>query len=100
MHNVCNINKLEDRRYTHLLNFAFSRSKDPTYTSISERELRRFDAPILKEVKSNNKSFERSVLFTGAKAWNALGYQMRITTTSYKFKKAQKCCLNLLLPYH
>ena len=61
MHNVCNINKLEDRRDTHLLNVAFSRSKDPTYTSMIKHKLRRFDAPVLNEVKSNNKSFERSV---------------------------------------
>ena len=99
MHNQCNINKLEDRRSTHLLNFVYTRSKDPDYINLGGRELRKYDAPILTEIKSNNKSFERSVLYQGAKAWNALDYQTRITATSYEFKKSQKCKLNTLFPY-
>ena len=100
MHNRCNINKLEHRRSTHLLNFVYIRTKDPNYINLGGRDLRRYDAPVLNEIKSNNKSFERSVLFQGAKGWNALDYQIRNTLTSYEFKKAQKCKLNALLPYN
>ena len=99
MHNRCNINKLEHRRSAHLLNFVYNRTKDPGYISLGGRELRRYDAPVLNELKSNNKNFERSVVFQGAKTWNALDYQTRNTMTSFEFKRAQKCQLNVMLPY-
>ena len=68
MHNACNINKLKDRRETHLLNFLYKRAHNMDYVQEGNRILRRYDAPVLREIKSNNKSFERSILFRGALA--------------------------------
>ena len=63
------------------------------------RGLRRFDAPVLKETRSNNKSFERSILFQGALAWNGQTVEDRNTVNHKAFKKMQKRKLNTILPY-
>ena len=61
MHNRCNINKQDHRRSTHLLDFVYKRSRDEQYIQEGGRELGRYAAPILTEIKSNIQSFERSV---------------------------------------
>ena len=99
MHNTCNINKLEQRREAHLLNFVYKRAHDDQYVRGGNRELRRYDAPILKEIKSNNKSFEMSILFQGAIAWNRQPVNERSTATHKLFKKMQKRKLNTFFPY-
>ena len=99
LHNTCNINKLDHRRHVHLLNFAYYRAQDGQFLKEGNRELRRYDAPILKESKSNNKSFERSINFQGAMKWNELPGPERNILTAKEFKKKQKCKLNELLPY-
>ena len=49
MHNTCNINKLLHRREVHLLNFVYKRAQNDKYRHTGNRDLRRFDAPVLKE---------------------------------------------------
>ena len=99
LHNTCNINKLDHRRQVHILNFSYYRAQDDQFLNEGNRVLRRFDAPILKEIKSNNKSFERSLIFQCAKNWNVLPVNERNIPTAKLFKKKQKCKLNELLPY-
>ena len=99
LHNTCNVNKLDDRRSTHLLNFVYNRAQKEEYCQTGPRALRRYNAPILKEVKSNNKNFERSILYQGALHWNNLDVETRGAVTPFAFKKGQKSGLNLLLPY-
>ena len=99
LHNTCNINELTHRRHTHLLNFAYHRAQDAHFLKDGNRELRRYDAPVLKELHSHNKSFERSLLFQTAKNWNALPALDRNIGTITEFKRKQKCKLNELLPY-
>ena len=99
VHNTCNINKLVHRRHSHLLNFAYNRSQDHTYLKEGNRELRRYDAPILYEHKSDNTHFERSLLFQCALNWNALPAADRNIQTIGKFKWNQKCYLNEYFPY-
>ena len=60
LHNTCNSNKLNHSRQVHLLNFSYHRAQDAQFLKEGNRELRRYDAPIMKEIKSNNTSFERS----------------------------------------
>ena len=91
-----NVNKLVHRREAHLLNFVYERAHDPEYTQGGNRNLRRFEAPILKELKSNNNNFERSIIFQGSLVWNRQPVKDRNTAI---FKKRQKCKLNALLPY-
>ena len=99
LHNVCNVNKLSHRRNVHLLNFAFHRAQNVNFLKEGNRELRRYNAPVLREPKSNNKSFERSLLYQCARNLNALPVLERNIQTAKEFKKKQKCKLNELLPY-
>ena len=99
LHNMCNINKLDHRRHVHLLNFSYHRAQDVNYLKEGNRDLRRYDGPILREIKSNNKSFERSLIFQCALNWNVLPASDRNVRTVKEFKKKQKCKLNELLPY-
>ena len=99
LHNTCNVNKLDDRRTTHLLNFVYSRAQGEEHTNVGARVLRRYDAPILNEIRSNNKNFERSILYQGAIHWNSLDAESRGITTLNAFKKMQKGKLSGLLPY-
>ena len=99
LHNTCNVNKLDDRRKTHLLNFVYKRAQNAEYQHMGIRALRRYEAPILKEIKSNNKYFERSIIYQGALHWNILDVETRAIATSTAFKKCQKCNLNTLFPY-
>ena len=99
MHNTCSINKLDHRRSAHLLNFVYKRAQDEKYRQEKGRDLRRYNAPILQEIKANNKYFERSILYQGAKLWNAQTVATRHIGSRKVFKKDQKCKLNALLPY-
>ena len=87
LHNTCNVSKLTHRREVHLLNFVYKRAHSREYTDGGNRNLRRYDAPILKEIKSNNKSFERSILYQGALVWNKQPVDDRNITTHKLFKK-------------
>ena len=51
LHNTCNVNKLDDRRRTHLLNFVYKRAQNDEYLHVGARALRRYEAPILREIK-------------------------------------------------
>ena len=99
LHNTCHVNKLDNRRVTHMLNFVYKRAQDEAYCQEGTRALRRYDAPILRETKSNNKIFERSILYQGALYWNNLDTETRDIATPYAFKKGQKCILNTKLPF-
>ena len=99
IHNMCNINKLDHRRQTHLLIFSYHRAQNVKYLKEDYRNLRRYDGPILNELKSNNKSFERSLLFQCALNWNVLPACDRNIQTAKEFKKKQKCKLNELMLY-
>ena len=99
LHNTCKVNKLDDRRTTHLLNFVYKRAQGNKYCKVGTRTLRRFDTPILREIRSNNKSFKRSILFQGVLHWNNLDMETRGIVTSFAFKKGQKCRLNTKFPY-
>ena len=99
LHNTCNVNKLHHRRQAHLLNFSYYRAQDHNFLKEGNRELRRYAAPVMNEPQSNNKSFERSMLFQCAKNWNVLPVLERSIGSAKEFKKKQKCKLNELLPY-
>ena len=99
MHNTCNINKLCHRRSSHLLNFVYGRTQTAFYLQEQNRVLRRFEAPVLKEIRANNKSFERSIIYQGAIAWNGQQVNDRNIATQKAFKKKQKQKLNTFFPY-
>ena len=63
LHIESKIKKLEHRRKVHLLNFVYHRSRIEEYTQKPNRELCRYDAPILLEILSNNDTFRRNILY-------------------------------------
>ena len=94
LHNTCYVSKLDDCRTIHLLNFTYKRAQQEEYCQVGMRALRRYNAPVLKEIKSNNRYFEQSILYQGALYWNALDAE-----ASFAFKKGQECILNTKFPY-
>ena len=50
LHNTCNVNKLDDHRRTHLLNFVYKRAQNNEYLHVGARALRRYEAPILNQI--------------------------------------------------
>ena len=90
LHIEAKVPKLGSRRACHITNFVFHRAHDPQYIKIIDRNLRRFNAPILTEIIANNITFSRSLLFQGALHWNALPVDERNIQDYHQFKKLQK----------
>ena len=82
--------------YVHLLNCVYKRSRDAHYVEEGARDLRRYEAPILKDIMLKNKSFEKSIIYQGAALWNLQETDMREIPTVKEYKHAQKCKLNAL----
>ena len=95
LHLEAKVAKLEPRRTCHLTNFVHQRAQDPKYVRVIDRQLRRFEAPIMTEIVVNNNSFGRSVLCQGAIYWNLLPVNERNIQDYGKFKQVQK---NKLVP--
>ena len=53
----------------------------------------------LLEMKTNENSFERNILYHGGKLWNAQTMVSRNIATHKNFNKDEKCRLNAMLPY-
>ena len=90
LHIEANVPKLEPRRLCHLVNFVYPRSRDPYYVRIINRNLRNFDAPVLREEVPNNTTFSRSILYQGAVHWNAIPTIERNIPDYKHFKNVQK----------
>ena len=81
---------LNDRRICHLENFAYKRHLNERYVDNPKRPLRIHDAPVLREHRSNNGSFERSILYQCTKHWNILPSDVRNIQTYNSFKLNRK----------
>ena len=81
---------LMNRRNTHILNFIYPRSKIAKYLKPEVRPLRQYTAPVMTEIPANNKPFERSLLYQGARRWNLLPIDERNIPNHISFKKKQK----------
>ena len=90
IHHEAKVPKLEPRRACHITNFVYQRAHDPKYVRVIERQLRRFNAPILTEIAANNSTFSRSILFQGALHWNSLPINERNIQEYNSFKRVQK----------
>ena len=90
LHYEAKVPKLEPRRACHITNFVYHRAHDAKYTRVIDRQLRRFNAPIMTEIKANNSTFSRSVLYQGAIHWNSLPINERNIRMYNSFKRAQK----------
>ena len=90
IHTEAKVAKLEPRRKCHLLNFVYHRTHIQKYVRTVNKQLRRFEAPILTEIAPNNSTFSRSVLFQGAIHWNQLPVNERNIQDYNHFKQVQK----------
>ena len=90
LHHEANTPKLEPRRCCHLINFVYPRSRDPYYVRYINRNLRNFDAPVLKEITPNNTTLTRSIAYQGAIHWNILPVVERNIPDYKHFKNVQK----------
>ena len=81
---------LDKRRDCHLANFVFKRKFNPNYLHVPNRQLRMHEAPVFIEYQSQNATFERSVLYRGAKLWNQLTVEERNMQDYGKFKINRK----------
>ena len=85
-----NATYLDDRRVCHLANCVYHRKYCENYVSMPNRRLRQYEAPVLIEYQSNNTTFERSVLYRGAKYWNGLTVETRNIENHKASKKNRK----------
>ena len=92
LHFEASLPKLENRRKSHILNFAFHRAHNDQYIRHFDRDLRAGDAPFLYEPFSRCESFKRSIVSQCATHWNALPVNERNIQEydSFKFKQKQK----------
>ena len=58
LHNETKVSKLGPRRACHLANFVYHRAHDPKYLKVIDRQLRRFNAPIMTEIVANDTTFK------------------------------------------
>ena len=97
LHRDSNTNMLVDRRKTNLCNFMYKRKSNTMLLQERPRQLRRYDAEVFIEHYSNNKTFEHTVKFQGAKIWNNLPIKERNLRSYDGFEKKQKDKLKLNL---
>ena len=90
LHHEAVIPFLDKRRDCHLANFMFNRRQLPQYMNIPARQLRQYEAPVLIEYKAENSTFQRSVLFNGAKCWNQMPVEVRNIENYESFKKNRR----------
>ena len=90
LHHEALIPFLDKRRDCHLANMAFKRSQIAKYIQTPNRQLRMYEAPIFVEYQSQNATFERSILYKGAKVWNQLTVDVRNINCYEKFKLNRK----------
>ena len=90
LHHEALIPFLDKRRDCHLANMAFKRSQIAKYIQTPNRQLRMYEAPVFIEHQSQNATFERSILYKGAKVWNQLTVDERNINCYEKFKLNRK----------
>ena len=90
LHHEANVPYLNDRRDCHLVNFVYYRKNCQEYVNVPNRQLRQYEAPVLIEYQSDNVTFERSILYRGAKHWNQLPVEIRNIENYDVFKKSRK----------
>ena len=90
LHRDSNVNSVEDRMTTNLLNFMYKRKCNTNLLQVQPRELRRYEACLFVEYISYNTTFKSCVAYQGAQKWNALPVRLRNEPTYEGFKSQQK----------
>ena len=98
IHNEAKLPLLSSRRYIHLLNYMYLRSRDPSYMDARDILTRAHTGPLIKVTRSNGAPYERSVEYHGAVCWNALPPPRRNALTITIFKAQSKMALEAMIP--
>ena len=90
LHQLCNINKLNDRRNMHLNLFMFKQKSNLNIVNTRKVYTRAHDVILFKTIKPNNEKYKRNVYYNGAILWNNLPVGERNVEVYDKFKTVQK----------
>ena len=97
LHQLCNINKLKDRRHLHLSLYMYKQQDNLDIVNTRDVRTRAHDALLFITVKPNNEKYKRNVYYKGALTWNNLPVNERNIDNYEKFKNVQKKKLLALL---
>ena len=97
LHQLCNINKLKDRRVMHLFLFMYKQKGNICIVNTRNVRTRAHDALLFITKKPNNEKYKRNVLYKGALLWNELPVKERNIEDYEVFKKCQRSKLLDLL---
>ena len=90
-------NFLADRRYAHLMNYMYSRSRCTDHVDVRQRQTRMSQAPMCRIIHTNGLAYSRSVEYAGAVGWNGLLPSRRNADSFDSFKKETKSHLKQLI---
>ena len=93
-----NLPLLTYRRIAHLRNYMFKRAQKDNYLDKSDIRTRAHAAPLLKVLKSDTKTFDKSIFIKGGTEWNNLSVEVRNIKSYDSFKLTQKKWLQNLVP--
>ena len=90
LHQLCNINKLNDRRNLHLNLYMFKQKENVNIVNTRNVRTRAHDAILYTTIKPNNEKYKRNVFYKGALSWNNLPVKERNIEKYDNFKTIQK----------
>ena len=93
-----NLPLLTYRRVTHLRNYMYKRSKIEGYLDNAEIRTRAHAAPLFNIPRSDNKTFDKSIIVKGGIEWNSLSVETRNIKSYNRFKLSQKKWLYSMIP--
>ena len=98
VHHKAQLPMLTSRRYIHLINFMYKRSRDNNYVDNRLIGTRAHNGPLVRVTRSHCASFERSIGYQGALCWNSLPPNRRNAEDIFIFKSQSKIALRALIP--
>ena len=90
LHQLCNLNKLKDRRKMHLDLYMFKQKGNVKIVNSRKVRTRAHDAILYTTIKPNNEKYKRNIFYKGALSWNNLPVVERNMENYISFKHTQK----------
>ena len=90
LHQLCNINKLKERRIMHLNLYMFKQKGNVNIVNTRNVRTRAHDALLFITKKPNNEKYKRNTYYKGTLVWNELPVVERNIDDYRKFKNVQK----------
>ena len=90
LHQLCNLNKLKDRRKLHLDLYMFKQKGNVKIVNSRKVRTSAHDAILYTTIKPNNQKYKRNIFYKGALSWNNLPVVERNMENYTSFKHTQK----------